>query len=162
MSDVKNEIAVMGLGNPFMSDEGIGVKLVTHLRDRKWVPQHIDVLDMGTTGMGVLHAMTGRRKVIFIDCALMGEPPGTLRRFTPEQAVSRKVQTRLSLHEGDLLHTIRLAGQTDDGPKEIIIFGIQPAKVGPGEELTPTLSQRFDDYIEVLLQELAMASSSPT
>ena len=52
--------------------------------------------------------LPGRRLAVFVDCALMGEPPGTLRRFRPAGVASVKAQPGISLHDGDLLDTIRL------------------------------------------------------
>lgn len=153
-SDSPPATVLIGLGNPLMSDEGIGVRLIAEIEAKQHIPAGVETLDLGTAGMGVLHAITGRRKAVLVDCALMGEPPGTMRRFTPEEVITRKVQTRLSLHEGDLLHTLELARRLGDCPKEIIIFGIEPDSLQPGLELSPTLELRLEEYLGLLLREL--------
>jgi len=146
-------VLLIGLGNPLMSDEGIGVGLIAELAKRKMLPSDVELLDMGTAGIGVLHHLAGHAKVVFVDCAFMGEKPGTLRRFTPEEVVTHKVQTRLSLHEGDLLNTLRLAKELGDCPEEIIIFGIEPQSVEPGLELTDTLANQMEHYLQQLVAE---------
>jgi len=153
-SDSLQATVLIGLGNPLMSDEGIGVRLIAEIESRQLIPAGVETLDLGTAGIGVLHAITGRRKAVFVDCALMGEQPGTMRRFTPEEVITRKVQTRLSLHEGDLLHTLELARTLGDCPEEIMIFGIEPDSLQPGLELSPTLESRLDEYLDLLLREL--------
>ena len=147
---------LIGLGNLLMSDEGIGVRLVAELEARKTVPPGVELLDMGTAGISILHQLAGHTKAVFVDCAFMGEEPGTLRRFTPEEVVTHKVQTRLSLHEGDLLNTLKLAKELGDCPEEIIIFGIEPQSVEPGLELTDALENRVEYYLQQLVEEVSL------
>ncbi|HEC17629.1 MAG TPA: hydrogenase maturation protease [Sedimenticola sp.] len=146
-------MVLVGLGNPLMSDEGIGVRLAAEMESRRLAPPGVDVLDLGTAGLGVLHAIRGQQKAVFVDCALMGSEPGTMRRFTPEEVVSQKVRTGLSLHEGDLLQTLELARRLGECPGEIVIFGVEPASLAPGLELSPRLQSRLDQYLEILAEE---------
>ena len=141
------------MGNPLMSDDGVGVRVVARLQEID-IREDVDVMDLGTSGMSVLHELEGREKVIFVDCTMMGEPPGTIRRFTPDQVATRKVQSRLSMHEGDLLHTISLARRLGTCPREVVIFGIEPKSVDFGEQLSPELSARFDEYTDAIRNEI--------
>jgi hydrogenase maturation protease len=97
---MKKPVVVLGLGNPLMGDEGIGVYLIERLADSAADYPSVDVLDAGTGGLSVLHCIEGRRKAIFIDCAFMDETPGTIRRFTPEEVRSRKVLASVSARGG--------------------------------------------------------------
>ena len=112
-------------------------------------------MDLGTGGLAVLHALEGRRKVVFADCAFMGEAPGTMRRFTPEQVRSRKVRARRSLHEGDLLGTLELAERLGRCPGEVVIFGVEPASTEPHPGLSPVLEARVGEYVEHVVAEAA-------
>ncbi len=145
---------MLGLGNPLMSDEGIGVHLIERLADAAADHPSVDFLDAGTGGLSVLHYMEGRRKAILIDCAFMDEPPGAIRRFTPQEVRSTKVLAHQSLHEADLIRVIEIGRQLDQAPEEIVIFGIQPERVEFGQGLSPTLKARVDEYISLILKEL--------
>ena len=138
-----------------MTDEGIGVRLIAELESRKIAPPDVKLLDMGTAGIGVLHYLAGHAKVVFVDCVFMDEVPGTLRRFTPEEVATQKIQTRLSLHEGDLLNTLDLAKRLGSCPEEVIIFGIEPQSVEPGLELTEVLESRIEHYLQQLVEEIS-------
>ena len=113
-----------------------------------------DFVDLGTSAMRALHAMAGRRKAVFVDCALMGEAPGTIRRFTPEQVRSQKALSGLTLHEGDLLKVIELSRTLGECPEEVVIFGIQPECIEPGEALSPILAARLGEYTDAVACEL--------
>ena len=151
-------IVVIGLGNPLMADEGIGVRVVERLAARAAEFPGVQFLDAGSSGMVALHAMAGRRKAVFVDCALMGEPPGTIRRFTPEQATSLKKMPGLSLHEGDLFSILALSKQLGEAPAEIVIFGIQPASLEPMPGLSETLAARLAEYEAAILAEISCTS----
>ncbi len=146
--------ALIGLGNLLMSDEGIGVRVVQTLIDVGSVPDDVEAMDLGPGGLTVLHAMTGFERVVFVDCAFMDLVPGSWQRFAPEQARTVKVRGRQSLHEGDLFETLALADRLGRAPKEIVIFGVQPQLVDPGEELSPVLRSRMTEYMDAVITEL--------
>jgi len=147
-------IVVLGLGNPLMADEGIGVYLVERLMASAARYPAVDFVDAGTGGLSILYHIEERRKAIVIDCAFMDEPPGAIRRFAPDQVQSVKVLAHQSLHEADLMQIIALARQLGQAPDEIVIFGIQPQRVEPGLGLSRTLMERMDEYISAVSHEL--------
>jgi hydrogenase maturation protease len=132
---VAKDILVAALGNTLMSDEGVAVAVLGRLSAEAARFPRAELMELGASAMRALHAMAGRRKAVFVDCALMGEQPGTIRRFTPEQVQSRKALSGLSLHEGDLLKVIELSRALGECPEEVVIFGIEPQSVEPGEAL---------------------------
>ncbi|MBM4027204.1 MAG: hydrogenase maturation protease, partial [Planctomycetes bacterium] len=146
-------IVVLGLGNPLMADEGIGVYLVERLRESVGESPSVEFVDAGTGGFSILHYLEGRRKAILVDCAFMDEPPGTIRRFTPEEVRSTKVLAHQSLHEADLLRILALARQLGQAPDETVVFGIQPERIEPGMGLSPALRDRIDEYIGQILHQ---------
>jgi len=147
-------ILIIGLGNPLLSDEGIGVALVNALAASYADNPAVECLDMGTGGMAVLHVLPGRHKALFLDCTLMGEAPGTLRRFTPAEVRARQSTSRCSLHEGNLLELLALAGELQTLPAEIVIFGIEPLTLESGLSLSQPLQQRFEDYMSAIRGEV--------
>ena len=150
----RRPVVLVGLGNPLLMDEGIGSRVVAELEARGDVPDTVETLDLGTAGFEVLHAIVGRRKAVFIDCTFMGKTPGSLQRFTPDQVISEKSSTHGSLHEGDLLHTLQLARKLGTCPQDVVILGVEPDRVEPGQALSPALESRVDEYVEAARLEL--------
>jgi len=145
--------AVVALGNPLMGDEGVGPAILDLLRDDPRLPSSVDLIDTSGFILTALHALKGRRKVVFVDCAFMGETPGALRRFLPSQARSEKSLPGLSLHEGDLLKMLETARSLDATAEEVVIYGIEPARVGPRQGLSPELCGNLEKYAESVLDE---------
>lgn len=150
----KKKTVVLGLGNPIMSDEGIGPAIIQRFLDKANQYAHIEFQDVGTGGFSMLYHLEGVDKVVFVDCALMGDTPGTIRRFTCDQVQTVKRLAHFSLHEGDLLTLIEKAKELGQCPEEIVIFGIEPQLVDFGLCLTETLSSQMDHYVAMVEQEL--------
>ena len=151
---MKKPIVVLGLGNPLMADEGIGIDLVERLAREAARYPSVDFVDAGTGGMSVLHLIEGRYKAVFVDCAYMDEAPGTIRRFTPDEVRSKKVLAHQSLHEADLLRILALAEQLGQSPEQITIFGIQPQVVEVRQGLSEVLRDRIDQYLAKIQSEI--------
>lgn len=156
-------ILVIGLGNPLMADEGIGVVLIDELealaREGK-IPDadRIQFHDGGVGGINLLHTIAGRQKAILIDCALMGTEPGTICRFTPDQVQTVKKLAHLSLHEVDILRVLEISRQLGECPREVVFFGIEPFEICQRISLSGLLEKQISRYLQALLAELA---SSP-
>ncbi|MCF7973662.1 MAG: hydrogenase maturation protease [Phycisphaerae bacterium] len=153
MSDQK-KTAVLGLGNPIMSDEGIGPAIVQRFKDQAGHDTSIEFVDVGTGGFSLLYHLEGVDKAVFVDCALMGESPGTIRRFTCDQVQTVKRLSHFSLHEGDLLTLIDKAKELGQCPADIVLFGIEPRVVDFGLCLTEALSSQMDHYVALIDEEL--------
>jgi hydrogenase maturation protease len=153
MNNLQSTI-VIGLGNPLMSDEGVGVLLVQKLAEKFIGCKEVEFYDGGTGGMSLLYKIENRDKVILMDCAKMGEPAGTIRRFTPAEVRSVKTLGHFSLHEVDILKVLDLAAQLDAAPKEVVIFGIEPSSLELGPDLSKSLADQFDSYITMIGEEL--------
>ena len=143
-------VAVIGLGNVLMGDEGIGVHLVRHLAARQLLPQGVEIVEAGSAGMRLLHLLVGRDWIVFVDGAYMGLAPGTLRQFRPEDVRSCKGLAGFSLHEGDLLSILDVSRRLGECPARIDIFGIEPGVVASGESLSATLSAQLDAYAQTI------------
>ncbi len=146
-------ILIICLGNPLMRDEGIGIRLASELSVHLTDNPNVEVMDLGTGGLSVMHAITDREKIVFVDCAIMGQSPGLMCRFTPEQVRSKKVRMRYSVHEGDLLNTLELSRRLEQCPDDIVIFGIEPKEIAHGEGLTSELENNIQQYVQTILQE---------
>jgi hydrogenase maturation protease len=150
-----NGTVVIGMGNPLLSDEGIGVYLLEQLKNR-YDCDGFELRDLGTSGMSVLHAMAHKKKAVIIDCAFMGEEPGTIRRFNKDEVRSLKLVHGLSLHEGDLLSTLVLSESLGECPPHVVLFGIEPARLVLGEGLSDALLSQVERYLLLLARELEL------
>ena len=145
-------IAIIGIGNPMMSDDGIGPRLVAELEGS--VPG-VDLIDMGTGGMQLVHVLAGYDAVLIIDSADMGLSPGEFRVFSPDHVVSFKETRAYSLHDWDLMRSIEISRQLGEAPARILILAVQPGSLAMREGLSPEVGRGIPRYLEEIRTALA-------
>lgn len=145
--------AIVALGNPLMGDEGVGPVLLELLRKDPRLPPSVDLIDTAGSILTALHTLKGRRKVVFLDCGLMGLEPGAFRRFIPSQVRTEKALPRLSLHEGDLMQMLETAAQLGETAEETVIFAVEPEHMGPARELSSALESKLKSYVDEIFKE---------
>lgn len=131
----KPKAAILGIGNPLMCDDGAGIEVLDSLR-KMTLPAGVEILDCGTGGMTLLHALADYRAVAVVDAVDFGGKPGEVKSFSPDDAVSIKDLRRLSLHEGDAFETIALARRLGQCPEKIVICAVQPKRIEPRHGMT--------------------------
>ncbi len=144
---------VIGLGNPLLGDEGVGVRVVEELRGLQ-LPDGVEVLEGGTAGLGLLALMEGYQRVIVVDAADMGHSPGHVVRFTPSEVQFKKTDASLSLHQIGLGEVLALAEALEMAPDELIIIGVQPGRIEGVAGLRPEVEGVIPKIIEIILDEL--------
>lgn len=144
---------VIGIGNPLMSDDGLGRKALEMLAQQD-LPPGVELIELGTPGWGLAANFEGYQKVVIIDAVRMGQKPGAWRRFSPQEVRFISNDASLSLHEPGLAESLELAQALDMLPEEIIIYGVEPANTGFGLELSPQLEETIPSLIINILQDL--------
>ena len=149
---------VLGFGNTLWSDDGAGIEAVNLLAQRPLHPQ-VRVEAAGLPGFGLaaqLQEATQEelQRLILVDAAHMGQPPGTWRRFSPQQAALIASDGIVSLHQADLSSGLALAQALDILPQEVLFYGIEPACLDAGLELSPAVREALPQMVEEILIDL--------
>lgn len=146
-------VLILGLGNPLLGDEGIGLRVVEELKGLE-LPDGVTVAEGGTSGLGLVGLMEGYQRVIIVDAADMGHPPGHVVRFTPSEAQLKTAEALLSLHQVGLGEVLALAEALEVAPVEPVIIGVQPSQVEVGAEMSPEVEGAIPQIIKIILDEL--------
>lgn len=149
---------VIGLGNILLSDEGIGVHVVSALAVRTDFPG-IEFVDGGVAGAALLHHMEGAPRVVVVDAVNAPLPPGTVVRLSPGD-LGRAGGPAASLHDvtlADAIDMMRLRGTLP----QIRIVGIVPADVETWRiGLSDPLAAAFDGIVEKVAAEIREFASA--
>lgn len=143
---------IVGIGNILLKDEGVGVHVVEAMRALE-LPADVELLDGGTSGADLIDFIADRPRVIIIDAVQSSQPPGTVLRMGPDDLIQERLAA-LSLHQLGLVETLLMARQLGCPPREVVVFGIQPADLGTGLELSPTIAAVVPRVIGLVLSEL--------
>lgn len=150
---LEKKTLIIGIGNPLMSDDGLGRRALEMLTQQD-LPSGVELIELGTPGWELAANFEGYQKVVIIDAIRMGQEPGAWRRFSPHEVRFLSNDTTLSLHEPGLAESLELAQALDMLPKEIIIYGVEPANTGFGFELSPQMEETIPILIKNIMQDL--------
>jgi len=153
-------VLVLGMGNLILEDEGLGIRALELLQQRYLIPPGVELLDGGTTGMGLLDDMSRREHVVVLDACQTGDPPGTLIRLAGEE-VPVYFSMRISPHQlglSDVLATLVLSGEK---PAEVTVLGLVPKSLEMCLELSDLIKEKLDSLVEAAVGELARLGYPP-
>ena len=132
---------VLGVGNVLMGDEGVGVHAVRRLEATDLAAK-ADFLDGGTGGFHLLGSFDGRERIILIDAAMDGRPPGTVTLLRPRFASD--FPRSLSAHDIGLRDLVESASLLGSLPRidlvTVSVAELQPMTI----ELSPAVAGALD------------------
>lgn len=149
----RSAIVVLGLGNLLRRDEGLGIRALERLQTRYTLPESVQQVDGGTLGLELLCYLEGAARVLILDAALTDGPPGTLLRAAGDE-LPAFFGMRTSPHEialADLLAVTKLRGTE---PGEVVVWGMQPAALELGWELSAAVAAHLDALVDAAVTEL--------
>lgn len=146
---------VLGLGNPLMSDDGLGLAVLERLNTEWAFWPSVDLIDGGTWGMNLLHIIEQAANVLLIDAINVRGEPGELVTLERHE-LPMLFQLKLSPHQIDLREVLALAEWRGRLPARTCAIGAQPDRVELGTELSPLLAARIDDVVDRVVERLAM------
>lgn len=116
---------ILGCGNVFAGDDGVGVKVAEKLLEKAFPPE-VEIIRCGMAGPFLLDLIIGAKKVIIVDAVLGGEKVGTVLHLTEKDLLYKEGAFR-SPHQLDIPEILSLGRVIDpeNFPKEIVIIGIQ-------------------------------------
>lgn len=144
---------VVGLGNPLMTDDGIGLAALARLRDEWEIAPAVELVDGGTWGMNLLPVIESARRLLLIDAIRSGMPPGTESVLSREE-IPRFLATKLSPHQIDLREVLAIAELRGTLPQETIAIGLEPSLVELGTVLSPPVEAKLDRLVALAIEQL--------
>ena len=147
------ETVVIGVGNPLMGDDGLGIEALERLRNEWRFEPHLDLLDGGTWGLNLLPNVEAARRVLFIDAINADEEPGTLVELARED-IPRFLARKLSPHQIDVKEVLALAELRGTLPEELLAIGLQPLSVEMRASLSAVLASRLSELVERVVERL--------
>ncbi|HEY3089318.1 MAG TPA: hydrogenase maturation protease [Jatrophihabitantaceae bacterium] len=142
-------IALIGVGNEFRCDDGIGPAVIASLRDQ--VPAGVTLTITDGEPTQLLDTWAGADLAVIID-AVMCEPsvPGRIHRT---EAVPQPA-AMASTHGLGIPDAVRLARALDQTPQRLVIYAVEAADLGFGHGLTPAVAAALPNVTRAVLAEI--------
>lgn len=149
---------IIGLGNPILSDDGVGIKVarelislrITHrsLRD-------VHITEVYAGGIRLMDEMVGYDRAVIIDAmATQDNMPGTIRSLSFSDLISTR--NMVCAHDMNLPTALEMGKALGLRlPSDIRILGVEAADVENfGEELTEEVKKAVPVVVEKVVHEL--------
>lgn len=146
------KVLIIGLGNILMSDDGLGVVAVEHLRKTSKAHESVVMLDVGISSLNYLEEVGRTENIIAIDAITAGKPPGTIYRIDGFDIPSN-IQMAAS-HGCFLPEVLSLSRELTGLPHKAIIYGIEPLDYSPGFNISPQVQTSLKRLIPIIGLEI--------
>lgn len=146
---------IIGVGNPVLTDDSVGLKIADCLRDRLRGRPGVAVTQLCCGGMNLMEAMAGHDRAIIIDAITGGGgSPGTVYALDPG-GLSQSRNT-WSSHDATLPVAMELGAAAGLRlPADIRIWAVEADDVWTfGENLTPKVRRAVARVVEDVVREL--------
>jgi len=149
----KNDVKIIGFGNKYRSDDGIGIRIVEELEKLDFF-KDIEIIDGGTSGADLIFLIKDCRKIIIIDAVDAGQNAGDVVNIQindVEEFIKRDYKS-LSLHDLNLADILKLIKALKINA-DISIIGVKPKKMDFGDRLSPEIEGKIPEIISLLKKE---------
>lgn len=146
---------VLGLGNPLLRDDSVGLRVVQQLRADLIDHPEVEISEDYWGGLRLMERMVGYDRVIVVDAMRSGGPAGAVFRLTPGSVATQRSASTHDVNLPTALRLGRMAGTQLPPDERIVLVGIEADDVETfGEELTPNVQRAIPEAIRLIIAEL--------
>jgi len=152
VTSISSALRIIGIGNDFRGDDGVGVFVARQLRGQ--LPPGVSVLEETGEGGALLEAWKGAASVILIDAVRSGADPGTFYRL---DVLAERLPSEFfpqSSHAFGVAEAVELARALNQLPPRLVLYGIEGDSFAAGVGLSPTVAQSAAKVAAELLAEV--------
>ena len=153
-------VLIGGIGNVLLGDDGVGPHVVRLLESRYEFSDDIEIADLGTPALDLLHRISGRNAVIFVDCTSADEAPGSVMLYRKEDILRIAPTPRLDPHSPALSECLLTAEMFGTSPNNVLLVGVVGQSMEPGCELSTGVRDAVQPAIDAIVLELKFLGCS--
>ncbi len=145
-------ILVIGIGNEYRSDDGVGLVVARELRAKN-LPGVL-VTESSGDGVALMEVWEAASAVILIDAVSSGTASGTIYRFdAPTQPLPMGVSFH-STHAFGVAEAIGLAGALQQLPPCLIMYAVEGESFSAGVGLSPEVAEAAQRVVEQVTHDV--------
>ena len=152
-------IVVIGAGNRFRRDDGVGALALDALRGR--LPPGIEAIESDGEASRLLDAWDGADVAVVVEAVRQGADPGTVTRIAidPEPDDGPGVRDEGSgSHDLGFGSAVALGRALGRLPRRLVVVGVEPDDLGHGEGLSPRVQSSLDRVVAMIVDEVSGAT----
>ena len=145
------KILVLGLGNPLVSDDSVGLRVAAELKSRLADRPEIDVGEDYWGGLRLMERLVGYERAVVIDAIRTGAPPGTIHFLRPDALPTQRSASAHDVNLPTALALGRHAGLRLPKDADILLVGVEAEDVLTfGESCTPAVAAAIPRAVDAV------------
>jgi hydrogenase maturation protease len=153
---------VIGLGNPLISDDSVGLRIVQHLKTRLADRPDVDVTEDYWGGLRLMERMIGYDRAIVVDAICTGAAPGTIHHLATDALATQRSASAHDVNLPTALAFGRHAGVDLPADQDVHLVGIEAQDVvNFGEQCTPAVAAAIPRAVEEVVRLLETMLGEP-
>ena len=147
---------VLGLGNPLLGDDSVGLKVVALVRERLAGRPDVEVADEEAGGLRLMERLTGFDRAVLVDACVSGAAPGTVRRIGPDDLPTQRTAIA---HGIDLPRALALGLSLGlPMPASVRVVAIEAESVLEFRDfMTPAVAAAVEPAVAAVIDEVGEA-----
>ena len=145
----------MGIGNPIMGDDGVGIQVLRHLKENTTPRADLDFKELSVGGIKLVEEFLDYKTIFIIDSIESATGEGNINEFSPEQFNNTFHES--APHDVNFITALELYKKLEPHriPKEIRIFTINiKTEFVFKENLSPTIEAAASRLTQSLDNEI--------
>jgi len=147
-------IAILGVGDVFMRDEGVGPHVLRVLQSHCDFPSHVVLHNVGKPGPELALFLAHYDAVILVHAVSEAGQPGDVRVYRKRQLLGVESPFRATPYDPAVLNALRSAETAGQCPREVLLVSVVPESAQVGYGLTACVRSAIAAAVSAVLAEL--------
>ncbi len=145
-------ILIIGVGNEYRSDDGLGVCIARELARR--VGPDVRCVEASGEGTSLIAAWRDVAHVFLVDAVSSKAPVGTLHRVDAVRDNIPKKMFASSSHQFGVAEAVAMSKELNQLPETLILYGIEAESFEPGVGLSELVVRSVPDLLHLIEHDL--------
>jgi hydrogenase maturation protease len=152
---IRMRTLIIGLGNPLVSDDAVGLRVVEELKAKLAGRDDIEVSEDYWGGLRLMERMIGFQRAIVVDAIQSGAPPGTIHLLGTGDLPTQRSASAHDVNLPTALEFGRRAGASLPPDDCIRLVGIEVVDIlNFGQHCTPEVEAAIPRAVAAVLEQL--------
>ena len=149
-------VVVIGVGNLYRRDDGVGPVVVERLRGQA---PGVEAVACEQEPSRLLDEWADADLAMIVDAVSSGGEPGVVHRFDASERAVPSGVFHGSTHAFGVGEAIELARALGRLPRRVLVYGVEGREFAAGEGLSPAVAAVVEPLVAELLEEAACTSA---
>ncbi|NUM81306.1 hydrogenase maturation protease [bacterium] len=153
-TDDKIPILLIGIGNEFRKDDGVGLVVARKIAAKNI--RKVAVMEYSGEGTSLMEAWRHAQTVILVDAIASGGQAGTIHHFEAHRENIPANFFNYSTHAFSVAEAVELSRALGKLPEIVHVYGIEGEDFAAGAGLSVSVENKIEKLTEQIMQEITI------